>query len=189
MDRRGAWRLKPQVADTLQRDIGAIIAQTGWSRAIDRGAQDHTSLRFDAGLQIGATSNSASSEKHPGDDRQQLGTAGGNIGMSSSDSTSMSESASAKLDIVNYQVRSSLTAAGQKAAHARDPAQTFTEHLSNEIMGSDGLRIKYLRDAAAGRSTIDALSPLTSREQEALLQTGRSLLDSSSGIGDGQRPD
>ena len=32
MDRQGNWRLKPQVADTLQRDVQAIIAQTGWEK-------------------------------------------------------------------------------------------------------------------------------------------------------------
>src|SRR3546814_19487636 len=34
MDRNGEWRLNPQVADTLQRDGFATLAQTGWQRAI-----------------------------------------------------------------------------------------------------------------------------------------------------------
>jgi conjugal transfer mating pair stabilization protein TraG len=34
MDRRGHWRLKPQVADTLERDVMAIMVQTGWQRSV-----------------------------------------------------------------------------------------------------------------------------------------------------------
>src|SRR3546814_2793026 len=36
MDRHGDWRLNPQVADTLTRDVQAIIAQTGWQRGLSR---------------------------------------------------------------------------------------------------------------------------------------------------------
>jgi conjugal transfer mating pair stabilization protein TraG len=38
MDRKGQWRLKPQVADTLERDVQAIMAQSGWSRSLSRSA-------------------------------------------------------------------------------------------------------------------------------------------------------
>src|SRR3546814_10220979 len=38
MDRSGNWRLKPQVADTLERDVTAIMVQPGWQRSLSRGA-------------------------------------------------------------------------------------------------------------------------------------------------------
>jgi conjugal transfer mating pair stabilization protein TraG len=44
MDRNGEWRLNPQVADTLQRDVSAIMAQTGWQRSIARSAQDQITM-------------------------------------------------------------------------------------------------------------------------------------------------
>ena len=42
MDRRGDWRLKPQVADTLERDVTAIMVQTGWQRSLSRSAEHQT---------------------------------------------------------------------------------------------------------------------------------------------------
>src|SRR3546814_6071094 len=55
MDRNGAWRLNPQVADTLQRDVSAIMAQTGWQRAISRSAPDQISMGTTVGGTVGAS--------------------------------------------------------------------------------------------------------------------------------------
>lgn len=189
MDRKGAWRLKPQVADTLQRDITAIIAQTGWTKSINRIAQDQTTLSFDAGLHIGGNSTSTSGSPLGTGGRGNSGQAGGSIGLGSTDSTSMSEDAHASLDVVNYDVRGVLSASEGAASQSPDPARTFSEELGGRIMGPDGLRQRYLRDAAAGRSTLDILSPLTSLEQESLLKSGRSYLDRPDGPGDGHHTD
>src|SRR3546814_4164544 len=53
MDRKGEWRLKPQVADTLQRDVQAIMAQTGWQRSRSRLAQDQTTMGTNLGIEVG----------------------------------------------------------------------------------------------------------------------------------------
>src|SRR3546814_20884286 len=53
MDRKGEWRLKPQVADTLQRDVQAIMAQTGWQRSLSRLAQDQTTMGTNLGIDVG----------------------------------------------------------------------------------------------------------------------------------------
>jgi len=56
MDRKGDWRLKPQVADTLQRDVQAIMAQTGWERNISRSAQDQTAFGITVKGEVGGSS-------------------------------------------------------------------------------------------------------------------------------------
>jgi conjugal transfer mating pair stabilization protein TraG len=53
MDRKGEWRLKPQVADTLQRDVQAIMTQTGWQRTLSRSAADQTTMGTTVGLESG----------------------------------------------------------------------------------------------------------------------------------------
>src|SRR5690606_33138704 len=53
MDRKGEWRLKPQVADTLQRDVQAVMAQTGWQRSLSRSAQDQTAMGTNVGIDVG----------------------------------------------------------------------------------------------------------------------------------------
>src|SRR3546814_5132943 len=53
MDRKGEWRLKPQVADTLQRDVQAIMAQTGWQRSLSRLAQAQTTRGTNLGIDVG----------------------------------------------------------------------------------------------------------------------------------------
>ncbi len=57
MDRKGDWRLKPQVADTLQRDVQAIMVQTGWQRTLARSAEKQTTMgtSWGAGLSAGVT--------------------------------------------------------------------------------------------------------------------------------------
>lgn len=43
----GNWRLKPQVADTIQRDVQAVMAQTGWTRSLGTGTCLHFATQRD----------------------------------------------------------------------------------------------------------------------------------------------
>jgi conjugal transfer mating pair stabilization protein TraG len=63
MDRKGEWRLKPQVADTLERDVQAIIAQSGWTRSLSRSADTTASAGTSiAGTISGSASRSSGSQ-------------------------------------------------------------------------------------------------------------------------------
>jgi conjugal transfer mating pair stabilization protein TraG len=174
MDRGGNWRLKPQVADTLQRDVGAIISQTGWQRSLARSANHQISIGTEAGADLGAV--------HRATDRSQAdkaarsatsGHVGYRLGGSSSDVGVTSTGASAHLDIVNYDVRDAISRAERQASRAPDPAHAFTAELSAQILGPRGLRNRYLDQADAGRGVGDALAPLTSFEQNMVLSKGR----------------
>src|SRR3546814_5321132 len=86
-DRNGEWRLNPQVADTLQRDVSAILAQTGWQRAISRSAQDQISMGTTVGGNVGASPPSGDYASRGGSvkgkDRPQTapsGSVGGRLG-------------------------------------------------------------------------------------------------------------
>jgi conjugal transfer mating pair stabilization protein TraG len=112
MDRNGEWRLNPQVADTLQRDVSAIIAQTGWQRSISRQAMDQITMGTTVGGQIGARSQStdyasrgARTKGGSSTGKRTSGTVSGNLGFSSNDASISIENAQAALDIVNYDVR------------------------------------------------------------------------------------
>lgn len=177
MDRQGQWRLKPQVADTLQRDVQAIMAQTGWTRNIERSAQDQTSMGTDVGLSVSASASRAGSGKAGSGDRKQSsssvsGGAGGNLGFQSTDRGITTESASASVDIVNYDVRGAIAAAERAAARSDNPANTFSQELSRQVLGPDGLRNRYLEQADSGRGTADVTGPLTSIEQSSVLRNG-----------------
>ena len=62
MDRHGNWRLKPQVTDTLTRDVQAIMAQTGWQRGLSRSAQDQTTMGTTIGAELGGVVGMSESE-------------------------------------------------------------------------------------------------------------------------------
>ena len=62
MDRHGNWRPNPQVADTLTRDVQAIIAQTGWQRGLSRSAQDQVTIGTSVGAHVGGSIDSQESE-------------------------------------------------------------------------------------------------------------------------------
>src|SRR3546814_12229511 len=47
---------------------------------------------------------------------------------------------------VNYDVRESIAAAERAAARSSDPAATFSRELSNRVLGSEGMRNRYLQD-------------------------------------------
>jgi len=199
MDRKGQWRLKPQVADTLQRDVQAIIAQTGWSRSLSRSAQDQTSTGTDinagisgsAGRQLSGGAGKAGGRTTSGSIEANVN---GRLSFSSSDRGITSETADSKIDIINYDVRSAITAAEQKAARSQTPAETFSRELRTQILGNDGLRSRYLNQADSARGTFDITSPFSSVEQSSVLSVGRFSTDPPHGPGDGHnnlkgRPD
>ncbi|PTR12616.1 MULTISPECIES: conjugal transfer protein TraG N-terminal domain-containing protein [unclassified Novosphingobium] len=185
MDRKGQWRLKPQVADTLTRDVQAIVAQTGWQRSLSRSAQDQTSMGTDinAGISASAGRGGGGSASKSGGGSVGAGISGG-IGFTSTDRGITTENAEASMDIVNYDVRNAIAAAERKAAHSHDPVQTFTQELHNQILGQDGLRNRYLDQADSGRGTFDITGPLTSIEQSSVLKSGRFSIDPDHGSGD-----
>jgi conjugal transfer mating pair stabilization protein TraG len=172
MDRHGNWRLKPQVADTLQRDVQAIMVQTGWSRNIARRAEDSTSMGTDINASVSASAQRYSGGRAGNGRSNVAGGAGGSLGFASSDRGTTSENAGATLDIVNYDVRSAIAIAERAAARSDSPEQAFSGTLSEQVLGRDGLRDRYLEDADAGRGTADVTAPLTSIEQSSVLRTG-----------------
>ena len=202
MDRKGEWRLKPQVADTLQRDVQAIMAQTGWQRTLSRSAADQTTMGTTFGLEIGRTISTSDSETtsdsaRSGKGRQRgptqttskgrttAGRFGGNIGFRSTDQGSTTETAQSTMDVMNYDVRESIAAAERAAARSSDPAATFSRELSNRVLGNEGMRNRYLQDADNGRATFDITGPLTSLEQNSVLSKGSFSTDIAGSPGDG----
>lgn len=188
MDRKGNWRLKPQVADTLQRDIQAVMAQTGWTRSIDRTAQDQVTQGTDLAANISAStvsSGGGSSRSGKPSVSAGKGLVGGSVSLESSDHGLTSETAAANIDIVNYDVRGTLANAERAASQSNKPEQAFVGELGKQILGEGGLRDKYLGQADSARGTTDITAPLTSIEQSALLKRGRFSTDLENGPSDG----
>jgi conjugal transfer mating pair stabilization protein TraG len=197
MDRKGEWRLKPQVADTLQRDVQAIMAQTGWQRSLSRSAQDQISMGTSVGLEVGGSVGVSEAETDYGHGRgsstssriqkrhDTSGRVGGSLGFKSSDIGSVSENTQANLDITNYDIRSAITVATRASANVSRPEETFSKTLADQILGDQGLRMRYLNDADAGRGTFDVTGPLTSLEQSSLLNSGRFSTDRKGNPDDG----
>jgi conjugal transfer mating pair stabilization protein TraG len=192
MDRNGEWRLNPQVADTLQRDVSAIVAQTGWQRSISRSAQDQITMGTTVGGNISASAQSgdyASRAGAPkGGPRSQTGRSGnvgGSLGYTSRDVGVSNESAQATLDIVNYDVREAISNAERAAARSATPEAAFTQELNRQILGTEGLRNRYLGQADSGRGTADVTGPMTSIEQSSVLSKGRFSTDLANGPFDG----
>lgn len=194
MDRKGEWRLKPQVADTLQRDLQAVMVQTGWTRSLTRVADKRNTIgtSWNASMGGGATSQDTaatpSTSEHASPSRGQrssaTGHAGVHIGIDSRESAGTGITASGTIDILNYDVRSAIAAAEKIASTAEDPANTFSAELSNSMLGNEGLRNRYLEQAASGRSVVDPSSLLGSLEQSKVLEKGRLSTDLNRGIGD-----
>lgn len=188
MDRTGGWRLKPQVADTLQRDVQAIMIQTGWSRSINRTAADQTSMGTDVGASISASVSETAptgSSSPRGRSKSTGGGVSGSLGFQSTDRGTTSETAGASLDIVNYDVRQAIAAAERAASHSATPAKAFSEELGRQVLGDDGMRNRYLGQAASARGTADITGPVTSVEQSSLLGKGRFSNDLAKGPFDG----
>ncbi len=191
MDRQGNWRLKPQVADTLQRDVQAIMVQTGWQRSITRSASDSITMgsTIDAEISGGAGSRGAAAAPRAGNrqspSKDHYGRSGASLGASSSDMGNSTEDANANLDIVNYDVRDAIAKAERAAARSSVPEKAFSSALSREVLGSDGLRNRYLRQADASRGTDDITGPLTSIEQRSVLNSGSFSTDLDNGWTDG----
>jgi len=189
MDRKGNWRLKPQVADTIQRDVTAIMSQTGWERSLSRSAEHTASFSTSVGGGIGASVSrggavSVGKSQQSGGSRA-TGQLSGNVGAESVDRSMTAEGARASIDIMNYEVREAIAAAEKAAARSTEPASAFTRTLQEGILGENGLRNRYLEQADAARGTLDPSAPLTSMEQSFVLSRGRLSLDPSHGPTDG----
>jgi conjugal transfer mating pair stabilization protein TraG len=192
MDRNGNWRLKPQVADTLQRDVQAVMTQTGWQRALSRGAEKQDSMGTTVDLTIGGGASAGSTESGRGGKRGASagargtqGHVGGNASFSSTETGRTSSSATATMDIVNYDVRNAIAAAERAASRSASPERAFSDELSRQVLGEKGLRNRYLENANSGRGTFDYAAPLTSMEQSSVLGTGRLSGDRDHSSGDG----
>jgi conjugal transfer mating pair stabilization protein TraG len=191
MDRRGDWRLKPQVADTLQRDVTAIIAQTGWNRSLSRSAEhstaDSQSISGDltALASRGIGSGGKDGEEKGGGKGSATGSLTGKLSADISDRGIAAVVAQSSIDTVNYDVREAIASAEKTAARSGRPEEAFAKHLSEQVLGNDGLRNRYLRQADAGRGTVDVTGPITSMEQSSILSSGRLLFDRDNGMADG----
>ena len=188
MDRKGEWRLNPQVADTLQRDVHAVMTQTGWSRSISRSAMHQVSQGTEVGGEIGGNASQIETSGKPGGGRvntSHSGKASFRLGASSRDYGTTTSEAGASIDVVNHDVREAISRAERAASGAADPARTFTHELGQQILGSDGLRNRYLEQADSGRGLRDWSAPLTSAEQRQILKTGRFSGDLDHGPNDG----
>jgi conjugal transfer mating pair stabilization protein TraG len=86
---------------------------------------------------------------------------------------------------MNYDVRSAIAASEKSAARSNEPEATFSQELGRQIMGSDGLRNRYLENSDSGRGTWDYAAPVTSMEQSTILKGGRFTTDRDHSGGDG----
>ncbi|NKJ02376.1 conjugal transfer protein TraG N-terminal domain-containing protein [Novosphingobium sp. SG707] len=182
MDRRGHWRLKPQVADTLERDVMAIMVQTGWQRSLSRSAEHSTanSQSISGDLTASATRGVGSDGKG-----SAKGSLSGRLSAEISDRGISAVVARSSIDIVNYDVREAIASAEKAAARSPHPEEAFSREFSEKVLGNDGLRNRYLEQADAGRGTVDGTGPITSVEQSQLLKSGRPPLDRDNGATDG----
>jgi len=89
------------------------------------------------------------------------------------------------MDIVNYDVRGIIATAERHASKAKNPEGAFSEELSKQLLGPEGLRNRYLEQGASGRGTWDYAAPLTSMEQSQILSSGRFSTDRDHSSGDG----
>jgi conjugal transfer mating pair stabilization protein TraG len=179
------------------------MAQTGWQRTLSRSAQDQTTMGTNIGIDVGRSVGVSDIETSGGrggtagrgrqasrgpierTDRTTTGQFGAKVGFESRDAGSTTEDAHSTMDIVNYDVRESIAAAERAAARSTNPAASFSRELSNRILGSEGMRNRYLQDADNGRATFDITGPLTSLEQNSVLAKGRFSTDIAGSPGDG----
>ena len=139
MDRKGDWRLKPQVADTLQRDVQAIMAQTGWERNISRSAQDQTAFGITVKGEVGGSSMSSPGRNSvPQSGRASAGSGTGSLGISSQETGSTIETANSQLNIVNHDVRQAIANAERAAARSFNLSAAFADQLSRAVFDHSG---------------------------------------------------
>jgi conjugal transfer mating pair stabilization protein TraG len=181
MNRHGNWRLKPQVADTLERDVTAIMSQTGWQRSLARSADHQTSDSQTASANVTGTSTRGTGTRKGG------GTSGtaATLSADASDRGAIVTQANSSLDIVNYDVREVIASAERAASRSAHPEAAFANELSERVLGNGGIRNRYLDDADAGRGTKQMTAPIVSYEQSSILDSGRLVGDRDHGWGDG----
>ena len=162
------------------------MAQTGWTRSIARTADDSASVGTDIGASIttGASQGGQMSGVRSGRGGSHGGI-DGRFGVVSSDRGATSESAEATLDVVNYDVRAAIASAKWAAARSQSPEQSLTGALSEQLLGPQGLRNRYLGQADSSRGTAGISAPLTSVEQSSILSASRFSNDLAHGPFDG----
>jgi conjugal transfer mating pair stabilization protein TraG len=183
MDRKGEWRLKPQVADTLQRDVQAIMVQTGWQRTLSRSEDHQISQTIEVGAQLGGSAQRGAPRS--GSRGSGVGSAGVQLGANSRDAGTATTTANASLDAMSYDVRGVIAQAGRSAAKSDNPEAAFAAELGRVVLGPDGLRNRYRDQADAGIGVGDILAPIVSSEQRSILDTGRFSGDRDGGRWDG----
>ena len=114
-----------------------------------------------------------------------FGSVSSGASFNSSDRGMTSEAANASIDIVNYDVREVISTSERKAANSSNPESAFTNELSRQVVGNDGLRNRYLEQADSARGTTDFEAPVTSFEQSSVLSSGRFADDLAHGPFDG----
>lgn len=185
MDRKGNWRLKPQVADTLQRDVQAIMTQTGWERSIARSAQDQT------GLSIPVSGDRRRGEcwlwrTIEGSPRCRcvwpLGWIAWHIQSGKRDDKRNRQHAPPHRQLRRA---SGNGQCGLAVCAIIQSIRIFATELVTEILGSGGLRKRYLGDVTSGREVTDVTAPLTPLEQSSLLNSDRFSTDMASAAFDG----
>ena len=155
------------------------------------GAQVGGSVGVEDSEATGGRGQPAAKEQQPNQSQStqrttsRSGQVGGHLGFESRDFGSTVESADSSIDIVNYDVREAIAAAERAAARSSDPAATFSRELSDRILGPNGMRNRYIQDADSGRATFDITGPLTSIEQNSVLNSGRFSTDLDNSPGDG----
>jgi len=190
MDRRGDWRLKPQVADTLERDVTAIMVQTGWQRSLSRSAEHSTADSQSISGDLTAAAARGVGTSGIGEEKGSVkgsatGSLSGKLSADISDRGIAAVSARSSIDIVNYDVREAIASAEKAASRSGRPEEAFARELGERVLGNDGLRNRYLRQADSGRGTVDVTGPVTSMEQSSVLSSGRLLFDRDNGMADG----
>jgi len=158
----------------------------GTTASIDAGREISVSESegFGRGRSVGQGRRSPG-QLSPGTGRGAKERLGASVGFQSRDTGSTSENAQSILDIVNYDVRESIANAERAAARSNDPAAVFSHELSKRILGSDGMRNRYLEDADNGRTTFDVTAPLTSIDQNSVLTKGSLSVDIAGSPSDG----
>jgi conjugal transfer mating pair stabilization protein TraG len=110
------------VADTLERDVMAIMVQTGWQRSLSRSAEHST-----ANSQSISGDLTASAARGVGSDGKgsAKGSLSGRLSAEISDRGISAVVARSSIDIVNYDVREAIASAEKAAARSSRPEETF----------------------------------------------------------------
>src|SRR3546814_1759331 len=125
------------VADTLERDVTAIMVQTGWQRSLSRGASHQVTNGDAESIGISGGVGGRGSQTAKGKAGQASGNEGGStasINLQTSDLGVGSTDARSSIDIVNHDVRNAI-------ANAERAASRRSEEHTSELQSL--MRISY----------------------------------------------